>query len=169
MVKVGRRHQGSDSMMIYSTGGCFTNILRALENILSKLMYCRNHISCENFKLKSCACAQSIALGIRTKFQLEILTRNVISCIVYFREIILESSRNVSETTPWFFPNTYKQNTISKYTYPVMILAQLKLYYQFCQIPINMIMLNNHISLFPFFKLQLYYKDLISWYGYMVN
>ena len=41
-----------------------------------------------------------MALGTRTKFQLEIPTINVISSIVYFREIILESSRNVSETTP---------------------------------------------------------------------
>ena len=46
-------------------------------------------------------CAQSYALGTRTKFQLEILTiKNVISGVVYFREIILESSRNVSETLP---------------------------------------------------------------------
>ena len=42
-----------------------------------------------------------MALGTRTKFQIEILTINVISSIVDFREIILESSRNVSETTPW--------------------------------------------------------------------
>ena len=42
-----------------------------------------------------------MALGTRTKFQFEIRTINVISSIVYFREIILESSRNVSETTPW--------------------------------------------------------------------
>ena len=41
------------------------------------------------------------ALGTRTKFQLEILTINVISGMVYFRDIILESSRKVSETTPW--------------------------------------------------------------------
>ena len=38
-------------------------------------------------------------LGTYTKFQLEILTINVISGIVYLREIILESLRNVSETT----------------------------------------------------------------------
>ena len=31
----------------------------------------------------------------------EILTINVVSGIVYFREIILESTRNVSETTHW--------------------------------------------------------------------
>ena len=42
-----------------------------------------------------------MALGTRTKFQFEILTINVICSIVYFREIILESSQNVSETTPW--------------------------------------------------------------------
>ena len=49
-------------------------------------------------------CAQSHALGTCTKFQLEIITINVTSGrsgIVYFREIILESSRNISETTPW--------------------------------------------------------------------
>ena len=44
---------------------------------------------------------QSHALGTRTKFQLEILTMNVISDIVYFREIVLESLLNVSDTIPW--------------------------------------------------------------------
>ena len=83
-----------------SPGGCFTNVSRALQNILSKFVYYRNHTSYVNFKLKLCTCAQSHALGTHTKFQLEILTINVISGIVYFREIILESSRNVSETTP---------------------------------------------------------------------
>ena len=57
--------------------------------------------SSENFKLKLCTCAQGHALGTRTKFQLEILSINVISGIVYFREIILESSRNISATTLW--------------------------------------------------------------------
>ena len=37
------------------------------------------------------------------KFQFEILTVNKICGIVCFREIVLESSRNVSETTPWRF------------------------------------------------------------------
>ena len=82
-------------------GVCFTNISRALQDILLKFVYCRNRSSYENFKLKLCTCAQSMALGTRTKFQFEILTINVISSIVYFREIILESSWNVSETTPW--------------------------------------------------------------------
>ena len=40
------------------------------------------------------------ALDTRTKFQLEILTINAISGIVYFRAIISESSRNVSKTPP---------------------------------------------------------------------
>ena len=83
------------------SGGCFTNVSRALQNILSKFVCCRNRGSCEHFKLKLCLCAQSHALGTCTKFQLEILTINVITAILYFREIILESSRNVSETTPW--------------------------------------------------------------------
>ena len=50
--------------------------------------------------MKLCTCAHSHALGARTKFQLEILTVNVIPGMVYFHEIILESSRNVIETTP---------------------------------------------------------------------
>ena len=41
-----------------------------------------------------------MALGTRKKFQLEILAINVISGAVYFREIILESSQIISETTP---------------------------------------------------------------------
>ena len=45
-------------------------------------------------------CAQNHALGTRTRFQLEILTINGIFGIVYFREIILKSSRNISDTTP---------------------------------------------------------------------
>ena len=40
------------------------------------------------------------ALGTCTKFQLEILIINVISGIVYFRKIILESLQNISKTTP---------------------------------------------------------------------
>ena len=44
--------------------------------------------------------AQSHALGTRTKIQLEILTINVISKIVYFHEIILESMQNIREATP---------------------------------------------------------------------
>ena len=39
-------------------------------------------------------------MGTHAKFQLEILGINVVSGIVYFHEIILESSRNLSETTP---------------------------------------------------------------------
>ena len=83
------------------TGHCFTNVSRALKNILSKFVYCRNRTSYENSKLKLCTRAQSYALGTRTKFRLEILSLNEILGIVYFREIILESLRNVSETTPW--------------------------------------------------------------------
>ena len=43
---------------------------------------------------------KAIALGTCTKFQLEILIINVISGIVYFNEIILESYWNVSEAFP---------------------------------------------------------------------
>ena len=81
--------------------GVVSPTFRELSNIISRNL-CTSY---ENFKLKLCTCAQNHALGTRTKFQLEILTINVISGIVYFRKIILESSRNVSETTPWHWIN----------------------------------------------------------------
>ena len=83
-------------------GSCFTNVSGALLDILSKFVHCKIRTTYVNFKLKLCTCAQSQALGTCTKFQLEILTINVISGTVYFREIILASSPNVSETTPRF-------------------------------------------------------------------
>ena len=85
---------------IGGSGGYFTNVSRALQNNLLKIKYAINHIYGENLKLKLCTCAQSMALGTRTKFQLEILTRCMISTIHTFRENIFESSQNVSETTP---------------------------------------------------------------------
>ena len=78
-------------------GGCFTNVSRAPHNNLAKIYKARNYIHGENFKLKRCTCAQSMDLGTRTKFQLEILIRSTISAIHKFRENILESSRNVGE------------------------------------------------------------------------
>ena len=81
-------------------GGCFTNVSRTLQNNLAKIYNVRNHIDGENFKVKLCTCAQSMALCTRTKFQLEMLIRSVISATHTFRENILESSQNVSETTP---------------------------------------------------------------------
>ena len=83
------------------SGGCFINVSQALQNNLAKVIHAGNHIYGENFQLKLCMCAQSVALGTRTKFQLEILTRSTISAIHKFLENVLESSRNISETTPW--------------------------------------------------------------------
>ena len=103
---------------LWDAGGCFTNVSRALQNILLKFMYCRNSTCDENFKLKLRMCGQSHALGTRTKFQLKILTINVISGVVYFRGIILDSSRNVSETTPRspFLVITVPANDISRHS-----------------------------------------------------
>ena len=82
-------------------GGCFTNVSRALQNILSKFVYFKIPSSYENFNLKFYTCAQSHTLDTRVKFRHEILTINVITGSVNFREIDFESSPNVSETTPW--------------------------------------------------------------------
>ena len=46
--------------------GLFTtlySVSQALQDILSKFVYCRNHIFYENFKLKLCTCAQSPRFG----------------------------------------------------------------------------------------------------------
>ena len=85
----------------HSPRGHFTNFSRALQNNLAKTYNARNHIYGENFKLKLCTCAQSHALGTRTKsFSLKFVIRSTISAIHKLGENILESSRNVSETTP---------------------------------------------------------------------
>ena len=96
--------------------GCFTNVSRALQDILSKIVYCRNRTSFENFKLKLCACAQSHALGARTKFQLEILTINVISGIMHFREIILRRLWNYPQVQNALLTNM--NITIYSFRYP---------------------------------------------------
>ena len=74
-------------------GGCFTNVSRALQNSPAKIHNTRNHIYGENFKLKLCTCAQSHALGTRTKFQLEILIRTTIRAIHKFQENIGEFAK----------------------------------------------------------------------------
>ena len=78
-----------------AAGGCFTNVSRAPQNTLAKIYNTRNHIYGETLYV-----CQSKALGIRTKFQLEILIISIICAIHKFRENFLESSRNISETTP---------------------------------------------------------------------
>ena len=93
-------HGAKASRVTLFSRGCFTNVLRALQNNLAKINNTRNHFYDENFKMKLCACAQSMALGAHTMFQLEILIRSMISAIHKFRENILESSRHVSETPP---------------------------------------------------------------------
>ena len=84
-------------VMNMASRGCFTTFLRVLQNNIVKIHNARNHTSCDNFKLKLCTCAQRMALGTRTKFQLKILTRSKMSSIRTFQENISESSRDVSE------------------------------------------------------------------------
>ena len=68
--------------------GCFTNVSRALQNIPSKFVSCRNHTFEKNSKLTICTWAQSHALSsTHTQFQFDILTVNVISSNVYFARL----------------------------------------------------------------------------------
>ena len=90
----------SITMTRIEPGGCFTNVLRTVQNNIAKIHNAGNHIDSENFKLNLCT---------STKFQLEILIRSTISAINKFRENILESSWNVSETPPDFKLTKYTQ------------------------------------------------------------
>ena len=80
--------------------GVFTNVSQALQNILSKFVYCRNRTSYKNFKRKIRVCAQSHALGTHAKFQLGILTINVVSGIVYFSRVYFKELAKCSWNTP---------------------------------------------------------------------
>ena len=70
--------------------GCFTKLLRVFYNDLAKIHNARNHIYGVNFKLNLCMFAQSMSLGARLSFQLELLISNMISAMPKFRENILE-------------------------------------------------------------------------------
>ena len=67
-----------NNIFICFTRGLFTNISSAFQNNLAKIYNARNHIYGANVKLKLCTCAQTIVLGSRTKFQLEIILRSMI-------------------------------------------------------------------------------------------
>ena len=51
------------------TGGCFTNVSRAPQNILAKIHNTRNHIYCENFNLKICTCAHVQSFSLKFSSQ----------------------------------------------------------------------------------------------------
>ena len=78
---------------VMTSGGCFTNVSRALQSNLTKIYNAIIYIYGENFKLKLCTCDQSIVLGTDTNFQLEIVIRNMIFYNTqisreYFRELV---------------------------------------------------------------------------------
>ena len=56
---------------------CFTHVSRALQYDLAKINNTRKHIYGANFKLKLFTCAQSVSLGICTKFKLDILISTI--------------------------------------------------------------------------------------------
>ena len=98
------------------SGGCFTKISRALQNILLKFAHCRNRTSFENSKLKFCTCAQSHALGIHwlwahiQSFSLKFPPYMLIVILYFFarlfwgaREMLLKQSPGVfRESKVWF-------------------------------------------------------------------
>ena len=108
--------------------------LSLLKYILLKFVNCRNCTTYKNSKPKLIMCTQSHALGTHTKFQLEILTINVISGIVYFCEIFLESLWKISETNPrrvkyiFWFANIHVYNARNMGLHNFFTLFSLQLY-----------------------------------------
>ena len=80
---------------------CFTNVSRALQNILSKFMYCKYHTSFDNFKL--CMCAQSHGHMYKVSALNSHHKCDFWHC-VYLRNY-LEKFTNVCETTSRFSRN----------------------------------------------------------------
>ena len=96
----------------------FIDVSWAVQNKLDKMDNTGNHIYGKNVKLKLCTRAQSMALGTRTKFQLDILISTIFA-IHKFRKNILEITRKLSETTPWSSAvQTISRNTIQKKAMP---------------------------------------------------
>ena len=79
--------------------GVVSQTYRKLSKVISRKYTMPDYNYDENFKLKLCTCAQSMASGTHTKFQLAILTRSTICAIHNFQENVLECSRD-SETPP---------------------------------------------------------------------
>ena len=92
--------------------GCFTNVSqRVLEIILSKFVYCRNRNSYEKISSWMFVSVPKAMLWSHVQsFNLKFAKCKLWHCI--FREITLESSRNVSESTPWKI-STKTQNKIA--------------------------------------------------------
>ena len=63
--------------------GCFTNVSRALQNNFAKIYNARNYIYGENFKLKLCTYAQSMALGTRAK---SLMVYKELFCIYHYEQ-----------------------------------------------------------------------------------
>ena len=56
------------SLVLTSDGwGCLINVSRALQDILSKFVYCRNPTSYENFTLKLCTCTQRAQYNVSSE------------------------------------------------------------------------------------------------------
>ena len=84
----------------WGPGGCFTNVSRAHQNIFSQNLCIAEIVPLmriSNWNLHMCP---KQCFGHTYKISAWNYHHQCVSGIVYFREIILESSRNVSETTP---------------------------------------------------------------------
>ena len=81
-------------------GACFTNVSRALQDILLKFVYCRNRCSCENFKLKLCMCAQSMALGTRISFSLKFSPQMWFPVLCIFERLFWRARKTLVKQPP---------------------------------------------------------------------
>ena len=145
--------------------GCFTNVSWALWNNLAKKHNAWSHIFGENSKLKLCTCAQSMALGTRIKFQLEILMKSTISAIPKFRENILKSSRNVSETPPRILRTNLTNAKVAESMVPVIARSTAAMTMTLCHGDIP-VFINNGFQEIAMFqiegwcKMQIYFRAI---------
>ena len=90
-----------NSSHLGSSGACFINILRALEDILSKSGYGRNGNFLWEFQAETLYMFPKPCLGHTHKVSAWASHHECDFGVVYFREIILECPQNVGAITPW--------------------------------------------------------------------
>ena len=82
------------------SGGCFTNVSRALQNNLAKIYNARNNIYADNFKLKLCTCAQSMAWAHVQSFSLKFSPEGLFLRYTHFERIFWRARETLVKQPP---------------------------------------------------------------------
>ena len=90
----------SRQCFLEKTEGCFTNVSWALQNILSKFVYCRNRTSYENFKLRLCTFAQSYTWAHVQSFGLKFSSQMWLLALYIFRRLFWRARETLVKQPP---------------------------------------------------------------------